>query len=46
MATVVLGMTEEQFWNSTLKKLLALLKVHREFKGTYEEDECFIDEIF
>jgi hypothetical protein len=37
LGTVVLNMTEEEFWKCTPRKLFALLEVHDEVNGSAEE---------
>ncbi|WP_278335174.1 hypothetical protein [Clostridium algidicarnis] len=39
-------MTEEQFWNSTPKKLQALLKVYKKVNGIADKEEFdYIDNV-
>lgn len=47
MGTILLKMTEEQFWNSTPKKLQGLFKVYKKVNGIEEQVENdFIDNVF
>ncbi|WP_165613134.1 hypothetical protein [Paramaledivibacter caminithermalis] len=39
MGTNLLKMTEEQFWESTPKKLQALFKVYKKVNGIEDEEE-------
>lgn len=46
MATNLLKMTEEQFWESTPKKLQALFKVYKKVNGIEDEtDFDYIDNV-
>jgi hypothetical protein len=46
LGTNLLKMTEEQFWNSTPKKLQALFNVYKRVNGIEEEEELdYIDNI-
>ena len=46
--TVILRMTDAQFWHCTLRKLTTLIKIHRQVNGLEtEEDEAahYVDEV-
>ncbi|MBU5455253.1 hypothetical protein [Caproiciproducens sp. MSJ-32] len=46
MGTNLLKMTEEQFWESTPKKLQALFNVYKRVNGIEEEEELdYIDNV-
>jgi hypothetical protein len=42
-----LGLSEEEFWASTPRKIIALFSVHKKVQGedSSEEQEAFIDQI-
>ena len=39
VGTVVLNMTEKEFWDCTPRKLVALLNIHGKVKGNLKENE-------
>ena len=39
IGTVVLNMTEDEFWKCTPRKLFALLNIHAEVKGNIKENK-------
>lgn len=39
LGTIVLNMSEDEFWKCTPRKLFTLLKIHDEVKGTAEEEK-------
>jgi hypothetical protein len=47
MATVILKMSEEEFWKCTPRKLFAIWEVHKKVNGIKSEKEemAYIDEI-
>jgi len=50
MATVILRMSEKEFWRCTLKKLYALWNVHKQVNGlevreNKKDDRAYIDQI-
>ena len=46
MGTNLLGMTEDQFWNSTPKKLTGLFNVYKKVNGIADEQETeYIDNV-
>lgn len=45
LGTNILSMTEEQFWKCTPKKLIGLMKVHKEVNGIKDNENEKIDYI-
>ncbi|MBW8382212.1 MAG: hypothetical protein K0M69_06805 [Youngiibacter sp.] len=45
MGTVILKMTEKQFWNSTPRKLHGLFKIHKAVNGIDDDRVDTIDNI-
>ncbi|WP_139822814.1 hypothetical protein [Tuberibacillus sp. Marseille-P3662] len=39
MATVMLGMSDDEFWRSTPRKLYAMIQVHKQANGLEEEED-------
>lgn len=46
IGTVLLGMSEREFWRCTLRKLLALWKIHESVHGLKKQDEAQVEEVF
>jgi hypothetical protein len=45
-ATVILRMTEKEFWHCTLRKLKALNDMHKKANGQEDEGLDYVDGVF